>query len=547
MPGDRDPLDAGRSGLGAHETGRPANASDESRPAGPGQSGFRPRGNGLGSADNGFGTGPTSGTEPAKTEPAARATVTPPAPGLGATTPTTSDQTLGARLGSSRGPSGTTHGTDPLNPGTRASDPLASGVHSADPLSAASRGSNSRGTDSRGTDSRGTDSRGSDSRGSDSRGSGPLDSDALASGTPRFGKAASESPDSGLPRSGDPDPGALKSGALDAGSRGIDPLSPGSRGTGTLGSDPRGTDALSSNSRGTEPLGPGSLGSGSLGTGSLGTGSLGSGSLGTEAGGSGAPGTESSSAGTPGAEPLGRGSRGIESFGSGTRGPEPLDPGSRASDSLGSGLPEADSLSSGRRSTDPLKGRPTSDPLSSGSAGTATPNPASASASISTGAVLGSGMTASPAVDGNSIGGPRVREDDDRTPRTPAPRRSASLEDAEPARRGRRAAADDEAHDDGPLRPGDVAEGQIAFWDDDAVRHFRAAWHEVKAEFVDDPVTALTRAHDLLTDAVNELTEALLAERDELDPLRGSATPDTESMRMAMRGYREFLERILAL
>jgi hypothetical protein len=60
-------------------------------------------------------------------------------------------------------------------------------------------------------------------------------------------------------------------------------------------------------------------------------------------------------------------------------------------------------------------------------------------------------------------------------------------------------------------------------------------------------VTALTRAHDLLTEAVHELTEALLAERDDLDPLRSTSTPDTESMRMAMRGYREFLDRILAL
>ncbi|MBU2665733.1 hypothetical protein KOI35_19675 [Actinoplanes bogorensis] len=123
----------------------------------------------------------------------------------------------------------------------------------------------------------------------------------------------------------------------------------------------------------------------------------------------------------------------------------------------------------------------------------------------------------------------------------------ATADESEPARRGRRAAPEDEVPEDQPLRPGDVAAGSIAFWDDDAVRHFRAAWHEVKAEFVDDPETALTRAHDLLTDAVNELTEALLAERDELDPLRGNGKPDTESMRMAMRGYREFLDRILAL
>ena len=97
------------------------------------------------------------------------------------------------------------------------------------------------------------------------------------------------------------------------------------------------------------------------------------------------------------------------------------------------------------------------------------------------------------------------------------------------------------------MRPGDVDETPISFWADDAIKHFRGEWHEVKAEFVDDPVTALTRAHDLITDAVNELTESLLAERDELDPLRTTSSPDTESMRMAMRGYREFLERILAL
>ncbi len=41
--------------------------------------------------------------------------------------------------------------------------------------------------------------------------------------------------------------------------------------------------------------------------------------------------------------------------------------------------------------------------------------------------------------------------------------------------------------------------------------------------------------------------EALLAERDELDPLRSTPSPDTESMRVAMRRYREFLDRILAL
>ncbi|WP_433794262.1 hypothetical protein [Actinoplanes sp. CA-252034] len=139
----------------------------------------------------------------------------------------------------------------------------------------------------------------------------------------------------------------------------------------------------------------------------------------------------------------------------------------------------------------------------------------------------------------------RAREEAAEEAPVPASRRSASLEDAEPIRRsGRRAAQTEEPPAE---QGGDEALIGRTIWDEDAARHFRAAWHEVKAEFVDDPVTALTRAHDLLTDAVNELTEVLLAERDELDPLRGTDTPDTESMRMAMRGYREFLDRILSL
>ncbi|WP_433829418.1 hypothetical protein ACQP2E_08085 [Actinoplanes sp. CA-015351] len=142
-------------------------------------------------------------------------------------------------------------------------------------------------------------------------------------------------------------------------------------------------------------------------------------------------------------------------------------------------------------------------------------------------------------VTGISVGGARrVPDEDD----FGAPRRSASLEDVEPVRRtGRRSSRDEESP------AAEEIEISRTVWDEDAARHFRAAWHEVKAEFVDDPVNALTRAHDLLTDAVNELTEVLLAERDDLDPLRGTGTPDTESMRMAMRNYREFLERILSL
>jgi hypothetical protein len=151
--------------------------------------------------------------------------------------------------------------------------------------------------------------------------------------------------------------------------------------------------------------------------------------------------------------------------------------------------------------------------------------------------------SASAAVPVSAPGGGRRSRDGGDEPRTGSGRRAAGRDDAEP--RSRRAGGGTEI--DGALRPGDVHESPITFWNPAASEQLRAEWHEVKAQFVDDPVSALTRAHDLITEAVHELTESMLAERDQLDPLGEPGTPDTESMRMAMRGYREFLDRILTL
>jgi hypothetical protein len=55
----------------------------------------------------------------------------------------------------------------------------------------------------------------------------------------------------------------------------------------------------------------------------------------------------------------------------------------------------------------------------------------------------------------------------------------------------------------------------------------------------------------VVTEAVNTLAstlaQALLDAHADLDPTEASAYPDTESLRVAIRGYREFLERVLAL
>ena len=92
-----------------------------------------------------------------------------------------------------------------------------------------------------------------------------------------------------------------------------------------------------------------------------------------------------------------------------------------------------------------------------------------------------------------------------------------------------------------------MTETPIAVWSEDAARRFRDEWQVVAARFVDEPEAALTQAQALVSGAVHTLAETLLAEQVDLDPRRQAERPDTEAMRVAMRRYRDFLERVLAL
>jgi hypothetical protein len=95
--------------------------------------------------------------------------------------------------------------------------------------------------------------------------------------------------------------------------------------------------------------------------------------------------------------------------------------------------------------------------------------------------------------------------------------------------------------------PGEVAEPAIALWSDEAAEQVRDQWRDLQVQFVDDPTAAVNGAKSLVTEAVQELADTLLAAQDALDPFRGTERVDTETMRVAMRSYREFLDRVLAL
>ncbi len=97
-------------------------------------------------------------------------------------------------------------------------------------------------------------------------------------------------------------------------------------------------------------------------------------------------------------------------------------------------------------------------------------------------------------------------------------------------------------------RPGEVPHRPITLWDPETVQRLRDRWREVQSGFVDDPQAAVAEAERLVTEVVRVVSERLQAEVDGFDPYRSAAEPpDTEQLRVAMRRYREFLDRLLAL
>jgi hypothetical protein len=89
--------------------------------------------------------------------------------------------------------------------------------------------------------------------------------------------------------------------------------------------------------------------------------------------------------------------------------------------------------------------------------------------------------------------------------------------------------------------------GAAAFFAVDEADAFRSRWRDVQLRFVDDPHAAAGEAQGLVTEAVEALTAALTAQRDELGGWTNAGPEDTEQLRMVVRRYRDLLDRVLAI
>ncbi|MBM0233926.1 hypothetical protein JNW91_19960 [Micromonospora sp. STR1_7] len=90
-----------------------------------------------------------------------------------------------------------------------------------------------------------------------------------------------------------------------------------------------------------------------------------------------------------------------------------------------------------------------------------------------------------------------------------------------------------------------VAAGPATLLDADSAQGFRDRWRDVQLRFVDDPHAAAGEAQALVEEAIQALASALAAQKNTLGGWQDAGSADTEQLRMAVRNYRDFLDRVL--
>ena len=82
----------------------------------------------------------------------------------------------------------------------------------------------------------------------------------------------------------------------------------------------------------------------------------------------------------------------------------------------------------------------------------------------------------------------------------------------------------------------------------DAARDFRSRWDVVQRGFVDDPQEAVRAGDELVAQVIKNLAETFSSQRAAIEhEMHQAQVPSTESLRLALRSYRSFFERLLAI
>lgn len=77
---------------------------------------------------------------------------------------------------------------------------------------------------------------------------------------------------------------------------------------------------------------------------------------------------------------------------------------------------------------------------------------------------------------------------------------------------------------------------------------FRTQWQNIQASFVDEPRASVERADELVAELMQRLAQSFSEQRSELEKQwEASKEISTEELRLALRRYRSFFERLLSI
>ncbi len=97
--------------------------------------------------------------------------------------------------------------------------------------------------------------------------------------------------------------------------------------------------------------------------------------------------------------------------------------------------------------------------------------------------------------------------------------------------------------------PADTLDERLEpLFEEEAARKFRSRWQVIQGKFVDDPRDSVKQADDLVADIIKSVTMSFADRRVGLEKQwKSGENISTEDMRLALKRYRSFFERLLSL
>jgi hypothetical protein len=93
-----------------------------------------------------------------------------------------------------------------------------------------------------------------------------------------------------------------------------------------------------------------------------------------------------------------------------------------------------------------------------------------------------------------------------------------------------------------------AAERRMALFPEDEGRGFHTRWDSIQTGFVDEPRAAVEQADALVGEMLRRLTDVFGNERGRLeDQWKRGENVSTEDLRVALKRYRSFFERLLSI